>query len=695
MLARQFGSLIKRQRAEKAVSQHALARAAEGLANRAVSLGERERVSRADGHPRTALSRLWKSSPGVVDRAGPDEARLRARLEQRNTVEQRRSRHYRLAIDLAGDSARRRGHDCQGPGAGRAVATPPKLQPVLHRAVVGVARPAATRARQGDDVARRVAGRPVPEFALVLGVDLSGLRELFERAAKATGHTEFVVIGSLSILGVVDRGQVPPRMLMSIDVDCYTRHDPDRIFELKDGAGRGQRVRGRPRLLSRSGSTECQRRCRKTGSTGHCACRWAIVSSRSFSTPMTRRSRSTRDASRGTASGSGPAWRRGCYRRRSSKAGFGETTFLDAFRARTCEGRHFARTSASSGDAPSISRTSSGCRPVTPESRLHRGDAARSFGSGALACFLGGVAREDGSPARPTRASAGRLVAGGTHHEPVHALQRPFPRSSNGPSSRFPRHDLAFLVDGEPHQHAAFDPRFERVERIAERPRAGAGQPDTRRPPSRYSAMTRRSMSTPSCTMLRVSVNATPSLTIGVPNMAEGGSTETGGTSRRGATLAAAGRDGTARTGTSWRADRTLGLVDAGGGVSFGGSAAQHGVERGARAGAVRNARRGHEQRGEAGQRERVQDEQGGEHAPPAAMARRRQGGAAATAKVSERFGIDATFSQAEGTTAGRNVRPSASRRAPRRVPAQREIIGRAGATTSDGRRQCSGSPGG
>jgi hypothetical protein len=70
-------------------------------------------------------------------------------------------------------------------------------------------------------------------------MDLSKLETLFEEAQKLTGHTEFVVVGSLSILGVVQRGRVPPRMLMSIDVDCYTRKDPERIFELNQALGEG------------------------------------------------------------------------------------------------------------------------------------------------------------------------------------------------------------------------------------------------------------------------------------------------------------------------------------------------------------------------------------------------------------------------------------------------------------------------
>jgi hypothetical protein len=62
---------------------------------------------------------------------------------------------------------------------------------------------------------------------------------LFAQAKKLTGHREFVVVGSLSILGVAGARQVPPRMLMSIDVDCYTRSDPLRIFDLQEALGEG------------------------------------------------------------------------------------------------------------------------------------------------------------------------------------------------------------------------------------------------------------------------------------------------------------------------------------------------------------------------------------------------------------------------------------------------------------------------
>lgn len=70
-------------------------------------------------------------------------------------------------------------------------------------------------------------------------MELADLARLFEEARRLTGHTEFVVVGSLSALGAVGSGTVPPRMLMSIDVDCFTRRDPGRIFDLGQALGQG------------------------------------------------------------------------------------------------------------------------------------------------------------------------------------------------------------------------------------------------------------------------------------------------------------------------------------------------------------------------------------------------------------------------------------------------------------------------
>lgn len=72
-------------------------------------------------------------------------------------------------------------------------------------------------------------------------MELADLERLFAEARRQTQHGEFVVMGSLSVLGILDRVGVPPRMLMSIDVDCYTRKDPGRIFDLNPTLGQGSR----------------------------------------------------------------------------------------------------------------------------------------------------------------------------------------------------------------------------------------------------------------------------------------------------------------------------------------------------------------------------------------------------------------------------------------------------------------------
>lgn len=66
---------------------------------------------------------------------------------------------------------------------------------------------------------------------------LQSLLHLLSEARATVGHTEYVVIGSLSILGMEDVAQIPEGMSMSIDVDAYTRKDPGRIYDLKDRLG--------------------------------------------------------------------------------------------------------------------------------------------------------------------------------------------------------------------------------------------------------------------------------------------------------------------------------------------------------------------------------------------------------------------------------------------------------------------------
>jgi hypothetical protein len=63
------------------------------------------------------------------------------------------------------------------------------------------------------------------------------LRRLFARARELCGETDYVVMGSLAVLGHAD--EVPVRMAASIDVGAYTRHDPGRVFDLTPLLGQG------------------------------------------------------------------------------------------------------------------------------------------------------------------------------------------------------------------------------------------------------------------------------------------------------------------------------------------------------------------------------------------------------------------------------------------------------------------------
>ncbi|MDO8767224.1 MAG: hypothetical protein Q7K57_00645, partial [Burkholderiaceae bacterium] len=68
-------------------------------------------------------------------------------------------------------------------------------------------------------------------------MNLQSMFDLLKEASQLSGHKEFVVIGSLSILALEDHFDVPADMTMSNDIGCYTKHDPDRIFDIVDSLG--------------------------------------------------------------------------------------------------------------------------------------------------------------------------------------------------------------------------------------------------------------------------------------------------------------------------------------------------------------------------------------------------------------------------------------------------------------------------
>lgn len=70
-------------------------------------------------------------------------------------------------------------------------------------------------------------------------MNADALFALLAKAREACGHAEYVVIGSVSILGVSEVAAIPADMTVSIDADCYTRSDPGRIFDLQSLLGEG------------------------------------------------------------------------------------------------------------------------------------------------------------------------------------------------------------------------------------------------------------------------------------------------------------------------------------------------------------------------------------------------------------------------------------------------------------------------
>lgn len=64
---------------------------------------------------------------------------------------------------------------------------------------------------------------------------LEQIRLILEEAARLTNHRQFVVVGSLSILGALL--EPPPRMVQSIDVDFFPKLDPARVAEINASLG--------------------------------------------------------------------------------------------------------------------------------------------------------------------------------------------------------------------------------------------------------------------------------------------------------------------------------------------------------------------------------------------------------------------------------------------------------------------------
>ena len=68
-------------------------------------------------------------------------------------------------------------------------------------------------------------------------MNLEQIEVLLKEAKVVTQHDEFVIIGSLSILGFSPHP--PKQMVMSIDVDMYLKNDPYRTSDIYKKLGQG------------------------------------------------------------------------------------------------------------------------------------------------------------------------------------------------------------------------------------------------------------------------------------------------------------------------------------------------------------------------------------------------------------------------------------------------------------------------
>ena len=66
---------------------------------------------------------------------------------------------------------------------------------------------------------------------------LDHLFKMFAAARDMTGHSDYVVIGSLSVLGLGEDSPIPADMTVSNDIDCFTKANPERIFDVQDALG--------------------------------------------------------------------------------------------------------------------------------------------------------------------------------------------------------------------------------------------------------------------------------------------------------------------------------------------------------------------------------------------------------------------------------------------------------------------------
>ena len=70
-------------------------------------------------------------------------------------------------------------------------------------------------------------------------MNLQQLDRLFTEVCAKHRVTTFVVMGSLTVLGLIHERSIPDAMTVSAEVDAYPESDPGRAFEIADDFGLG------------------------------------------------------------------------------------------------------------------------------------------------------------------------------------------------------------------------------------------------------------------------------------------------------------------------------------------------------------------------------------------------------------------------------------------------------------------------
>jgi len=70
-------------------------------------------------------------------------------------------------------------------------------------------------------------------------VNIEQLDQLFNAVSRKYPIKTFVVMGSLTVLGLVNQRKIPDGMIVSVEVDAYPESDPGRAFEIADDFGLG------------------------------------------------------------------------------------------------------------------------------------------------------------------------------------------------------------------------------------------------------------------------------------------------------------------------------------------------------------------------------------------------------------------------------------------------------------------------